>query len=115
MTSIIYGITTCDTVRKARKWLQEQAIEAHYHDLRKDGLAAATLDHWLEHQPLDVVLNRRGMSWRKLSDADKANSDEAHLKALILDNPTLLKRPIIEHKGSITVGFTDEQRDILRG
>jgi arsenate reductase len=115
MTSIIYGITTCDTVRKARKWLQEQSIEAHYHDLRKDGLEAATLDHWLEHQPLDVLLNRRGMSWRKLSDADKAQTEAADLKALILDNPTLLKRPIIEHKGRISVGFSDEQREILRG
>jgi Spx/MgsR family transcriptional regulator len=105
MSTIIYGITTCDTVRKARKWLDAEAIEAHYHDLRKDGLSADQLEHWLSQQPLDILLNRRGTSWRKLPEADKASEDEAHLKALILAQPTLLKRPIIEHKGQVTVGF----------
>ena len=115
MSSLIYGITTCDTVRKARKWLEAEGIDAQYVDLRKDGLTAATLDHWLQAQPMDVLLNRRGTSWRKLSDAEKADDREAHLKALILANPTLLKRPIIEHKGRITVGFTAAEQEILRG
>ena len=115
MSSIIYGITSCDTVRKARKWLEAEGIEARFHDLRKDGLDAETLEHWLHAQPMDVLFNRRGTSWRKLSEAEKADSGIAHLKALILANPTLLKRPIIEHKGHIAVGFTAAEQDILRG
>jgi Spx/MgsR family transcriptional regulator len=115
MSTLIYGITTCDTVRKARRWLTDEGIEATFHDLRKDGLDAATLDHWLQSHPIDILLNRRGTSWRKLSDAEKADDGLAHLKALILSNPTLLKRPIIEHKGHIMVGFTAAEQDILRG
>lgn len=114
MSTIIYGITTCDTVRKARKWLETEAIEAVYHDLRKDGLKADQLNHWLSQQPLDVLLNRRGTSWRKLPDADKTSDDEAHLKALILAHPTLLKRPIIEHKGQVTVGFKADVQEAIK-
>ena len=114
MSSVIYGITTCDTVRKARKWLGAEGIDARYHDLRKDGLSAETLDHWMAQQPLDILLNRRSTTWKKLPDSDKASEDEAHLKALILDNPTLLKRPIIEHGERVTVGFTLAVQEALK-
>jgi len=88
MRLTVYGIPNCDTVKKARVWLM--------------------VTRWLAAQPMDKLLNKRGTSWRKLSDADKANAYDAHLIALMLANPTLIKRPVIEAGDKVTVGFTDE-------
>ena len=115
MTVTVYGIPNCDTVKKARKWLDAQGIDHVFHDFRKDGLDAQKLAYWLAHVDMDILLNRRGTSWRKLSDTDKANNDVAHLTALMLDNPTLVKRPVCEKDGTVTVGFTAQVQDILAG
>ena len=85
-----------------------KGYEVAFHDFRKDGLTAEQVKGWLVQVPMDKLLNKRGTSWRNLSDADKANEDEAHLIALMLAHPTLIKRPVIEHDGKVTVAFTKE-------
>lgn len=104
----VYGIPNCDTVKKARVWLADNGTEFDFHDFRKDGLSQDMVLRWLKAQGMDKLLNKRGTSWRKLSDADKANEQEAHLVALMVKNPTLIKRPVIEAGDKVTVGFTDE-------
>ena len=108
MTIEFYGIPNCDTVKKARLWLSDKGQDFTFHDFRKDGLSADMVTRWLAHVPMEKLLNKRGTSWRKLSDADKANEDAAHLIALMVENPTLIKRPVIEATKQVTVGFTDE-------
>lgn len=112
MSLTVYGIPNCDTVKKARVWLDAQGREFAFHDFRKDGLNEDMLARWLAHVPMEKLLNKRGTSWRKLSDADKANQQEAHLMTLMVDNPTLIKRPVIEAGDTVTVGFTDEVKAI---
>ena len=104
----VYGIPNCDTVKKARAFLAEQGHAFDFHDFRKHGLEREKLESWLTQQPMDVLLNKRGTSWRKLSDADKDNPDSQHLVALMLANPTLIKRPVIERDGVVSVGFSKD-------
>lgn len=112
---ILYGIRTCDTCRKARRWLESHDIPHRYHDLRSDGLDAATLDRWIEAAGPDAVINKRGTTWRKLATELDADLTSAAARDLILSHPTLVKRPIIEADGRlITLGFTSaEQQRIL--
>ena len=105
MPLTVYGIPNCDTVKKARVFLDAQGLAPAFHDFRKDGLTADMVQGWLAQVPMDKLLNKRGTSWRKLSDADKANEDQGHLIALMVDSPTLIKRPVIDRDGSVTVGF----------
>lgn len=112
MSLTVYGIPNCDTVKKARVWLDAQGRDFAFHDFRKNGLTAEMVGRWLAAQGMDKLLNKRGTSWRKLSDADKANEQEAHLIALMVDNPTLIKRPVIEAGDTVTVGFTDEVKAV---
>ena len=114
MPLTLYGITNCDTVRKARKWLEAEAIEHQFHDFKKQGLKAETVHGWMAYQPLDILLNRRGTSWRKLSDAQKALTDEAQLMALMIANPSLVKRPVFEAGDTVTVGFSEEVQATLK-
>ena len=112
MRIIIYGIANCDSVKKARKWCAANNLDYQFHDFRKDGLTPDMLDRWLAAAPMDVLLNRRGTSWRQLSPADKTNDDVAHLRALMLANPTLIKRPVVEANGQITIGLGDDAQKI---
>ena len=114
MTLTLYGIPNCDTVRKARKWLEAEAIKHQFHDFKKQGLTAQTVQGWLAQQPLDILLNRRGTSWRKLSDAEKAITDEAQLVALMVANPSLVKRPVCVAGKTITVGFSEDVQARLK-
>ncbi len=108
MAITVFGIPNCDTVKKARRFLQDQGVDFAFHDFRVDGLAPTQIETWLRTQPMDVLLNKRGTSWRNLPDADKDNDDKAHLVALMVANPTLIKRPVIDNGGTITVGFSPE-------
>ena len=107
-TVTIYGITTCDTVRKARAWLDGKGVAYRFHDFRKDGLDAKTLGQWLDALGWEAVLNKAGTSVRALPEADKAGLDRAKATALILANPTLVKRPILETGAEVLVGFKPE-------
>ncbi len=108
MSSItVYGIKQCDTVREALRWLEGKGIAHQLHDLRVDGFDRPTLDGWLQTTGFDSLVNRRSTTWRKLSDSEKKNTDPAHLTALLLANPTLVKRPVfVANDEVLGVGFT---------
>lgn len=105
MTVTLYGITTCDTVRKARAWLDGQGIAYRFHDFRAEGLTAARLAGWIDVLGWETVLNRAGTSFRKLDEAERTGLDRAKAERLILANPTLVKRPVLEGAGPVMVGF----------
>jgi arsenate reductase (glutaredoxin) len=100
----LYGIPNCDTCRKARKWLDAAGIEHRFHDFRKDGLDAGPVADWSTELGLDKLVNRRGTTWRKLDDDQKARLD-TDSTALLLENPTLLKRPVVDLGERRLVGF----------
>ena len=104
------GIKNCDTVRKARQWLEANGIPYHFHDLRSAGLTAQQLQQWNRAVGWETLLNRRGSSWRQLSPQVRDNIDEPSALTLMLQNPTLIKRPILELKdGRVQVGFAEGQ------
>jgi arsenate reductase len=111
----LYGIGNCDSCRKARAWLDAQGFAHHYHDLRRDGLDEKKLDHWIGSVGWETLLNRRGTTWRQLSDAAKTATNTQSAPALMLDNVTLIKRPIIENGTMVTVGFDEAMRASLSG
>lgn len=104
----IYGIPNCDTVKKARQWLNAAGLTHRFHDVRKDGLDAALLDGWIAAVGWDVLLNKNGTSFRKLPDVDKAGLDAARARALMLAEPAIIKRPVVDRDGAISVGFKPE-------
>lgn len=111
----VYGISNCDTVRKARKWLDQRGIEYQFHDFKKLGLARTTLLDWIDKAGWETLLNRRGMMWRKLPQdvRDSINQDGA--TAIMLRTPTIIKRPVLETGGSIHVGFSERLYSRLLG
>lgn len=105
MTMILYGISNCDTVKKARRWLDEHGVAHRFHDVRKDGLDAARLQGWIDALGWEKLLNRAGTTFRKLPDAQKEGLDAASAKALMLEQPAMIKRPVIEVADGVSVGF----------
>jgi len=104
----LYGIKQCDTCRKALKWLTAQGIEHQFHDFRVDGLQAALLQGWLESPVADKLVNRRSTTWRQLSDEQRQMEGEA-LLGLLLEHPTLIKRPVFVKDDIIAVGFKPKE------
>jgi arsenate reductase (glutaredoxin) len=104
---IVYGIPNCDTVKKARKWLDAADIAHRFHDVRKDGLDAARLDDWIAALGWEALLNKSGTTFRKLPDAAKADLDPAKASALMLAEPAMIKRPVVEYPGGLLVGFKE--------
>lgn len=101
----LYGIKNCDTVRKARKWLEAEDIDYMFHDFRVDGLAKKDLCIWVKSVGWETLLNTRGTTWRQLPDKKKENVDETRAIDLMLANPTLIKRPVLVHDKQVHVGF----------
>lgn len=110
---IVYGIPNCDTVKKARTWLADNGFDFTFHDFRKDGLDGATLEGWIAELGRDVVINRRGTTWRKLTEAEKQVDSDADAVALLLANPALIKRPVIDLGDRRLVGFKDDVKGAL--
>ncbi len=105
----VYGIRQCDTCRKALKWLDAQGLEHRFHDLRADGLEAALVDGWLASPFGDQVVNRRSTTWRGLSEDERSRTGEAQV-ALLLEHPTLVKRPVFMVGASVVaIGFKEAQ------
>lgn len=106
---VVYGIETCEQVRKARTWLRAHGIAHRFHDLRRDGLDARRLSTWLGRVPWDSLLNRRGLAWRKLDAQQRAGvTDQASAAELMLADPLLVKRPVLQAHDRIVVGFSEE-------
>ncbi|QIZ76880.1 ArsC family reductase [Ferrimonas lipolytica] len=102
---VLFGIKNCDTVKKARKHLEQQSRPYQFHDFREQGLDLETVERWLTQVEFKVLLNTRSTSWRQLDDSDKQDVDQAKAIELMLANPTLVKRPVIELGTAVTVGF----------
>lgn len=115
MTLTVYGLANCDTCRKARKWLDAEAIAHRFHDVRKDGIAARDVARWAAAVGWETLLNRRGTTWRGLPDTEKESVDEAKAVALMAEHPALIKRPVFEDAGAVRVGFTPEVQAFLKG
>ncbi|MFQ3786636.1 Spx/MgsR family RNA polymerase-binding regulatory protein [Halomonas sp. A29] len=111
----LFVIKSCDTCRKARKALDERGLPYQVHDLREDGLSAALLEHILERVPMVEVLNRRSTTWRNLPEEDKQDVDANKARTLIMANPTLLKRPLLDTGDEIRVGYRGGDYDDLKG
>ena len=109
----VYGIKNCDTVKKACNWLSQNNIEFQFHDFRKDGLTQTRVEQWLNLVEWETLLNRRGTTWRKLSEKEKDSINKQRAAKLMTAQPTLIKRPVIEVNEEIVVGFSPETYQTL--
>lgn len=105
----LYGIPNCNSVSKARKWLTENNIDYCFHNFNKQGLEQTTLDKWLDVLGWEVLLNKRGTTWRKLPEDTKADIDRNKASLIMLDNTTIIKRPVLNINGDFHIGFKNEQ------
>lgn len=105
----IYGIKNCDTVKKARKWLDENGYDYYFHDFRQDGIETSIISKWVEHLGWEKVVNKRSTTWRNLSDKEKAISNNKQAVKILSVNPTLIKRPVVETKSGLLIGFKESE------
>ncbi|MPT47672.1 MAG: ArsC family reductase [Sphingobium sp.] len=101
----LYGIPSCDTIKKARKWLESNGIVYDFHDYKKAGVDEALLRGWVEELGWENLLNKGGTTFRKLPDMDKENIDADKAIALMLANPSMIKRPVLDYEGQKIIGF----------
>ena len=105
----IYGIKTCDSCRKARKYLTERNIEHAFHDVRKDGLDIQMLERWANRVGWEVLLNRKSLTWRQVPEEKREGINHDRALALMLEEPTLVKRPVLESGSFTAVGFSERR------
>ena len=110
---ILYGIKNCDTVKKARHWLDEQQVSYRFHDVRTDGLDSQMIERWITTAGWEKVLNKVGTTWRKLDPAVKDHVSADNVVDLLMKYPTMIKRPVLDQNGTITVGFRPDQYTLL--
>jgi Spx/MgsR family transcriptional regulator len=101
----MYGIKNCDTIKKARSWLDQAAIEFTFHDYKKDGLDLALVDQWLDELGWEALINKRGTTWRALPDDLKTRMDNASARQAMLENPSIIKRPLLDTGSQKLLGF----------
>lgn len=111
----MYGIKNCDTIKKARDFLAAKKVEYSFHDYKTQGIDKPTLEGWIKKVGWEVLLNRAGTTFKKLPDADKENVTEKKAIALMLAQPSMIKRPVLEAKGKLTVGFKPDEYKKLFG
>jgi Spx/MgsR family transcriptional regulator len=107
----LYGIPNCDTVKRARAWLDEHGVAYRFHDFKKDGVPEAELDRWLQSPGWEALVNRRGVTWRRLDETERAAVvDAASARAALIAHPSLIKRPVVQwHRAAVTTGFDAAQ------
>jgi len=106
---IVYGIKSCDTCRQARKYLTAHNIEFLFHDLREDGLDIQMLERWSKRMGWERLLNKQSLTWRKIPEVDRNDMTRDKSLAAMIDNPTLIKRPVLETEKFIAVGFSEKR------
>ena len=104
----LYGIKNCDTMKKARAWLEAHGVDYVFHDYKAEGVDKARLKAWESEAGWEILINRAGTTFRKLDEADKANLTRAKALALMAANPSMIKRPVLEAGGRLLVGFKPE-------
>ncbi len=107
-TITLFGIKNCDTVKKARRWLDNANIHYQFHDFRADGTTDKQLSSWVSTIGLDTLINKRSTTWKNLSDSEKDNLNESNAVPLLKEHPTLIKRPLLEMSNGAYVGFKEE-------
>jgi arsenate reductase (glutaredoxin) len=113
MKTVIYGIKNCDTMKKARAWLDAHRVEHEFHDYKVSGMDRTKLIGWVKAAGWETLLNRAGTTFRKLPDAAKANLTEARAVKLMLEQPSMIKRPVLERGKELLVGFSPEKYSAL--
>ena len=101
----LYGIPNCDTMKKARAWLAQNGVDYRFHDFKKQGLERRLLLDWVRKVGWETLLNRRGMMWRKLPQAVRDGIDEDRAIEVMLETPSIIKRPVLDIDGQVTIGF----------
>jgi arsenate reductase len=114
MKTTLYGIRNCDTMKKARAWLDSHGVPHEFHDYKVAGIDRATLEGWARTVGWETLLNRAGSTFRKLSDEDKAHVDERRAIALMLAQPSMIKRPVLERGATLLVGFSPQRYAALK-
>jgi len=109
MAVTLYGIKNCDTMKKARAWLDAEGVTYAFHDYKVQGIDRSRLEGWARSVGWETLLNRAGTTFRKLPEPDRANLDEGRALALMLDQPSMIKRPVLDLGGRLLVGFKPEQ------
>jgi arsenate reductase (glutaredoxin) len=109
MSVVMFGIKNCDTIKKARAWLAEYDVAYDFHDYKTAGIDEARLRRWTGELGWERLLNRAGTTFRKLPDADKTNLDENKAVALMMSQPSMIKRPVLETGETLLVGFDPER------
>jgi arsenate reductase (glutaredoxin) len=104
----MFGIKNCDTIKKARTWLETHGVDFMFHDYKASGIDAAHLNRWCDVHGWEMVLNRAGTTFRALSDSDKADLTQARAITLMLSQPSMIKRPVVENGDIILIGFKPE-------
>jgi len=102
---VVFGIKNCDTVKKARAWLAQQNIDYIFHDFKQDGVSCEQLQHWANHVGWETLVNKKGLTWRRLPEADKTDIDSVKAFALMQTHTGLIKRPVLQISAHIQVGF----------
>ena len=111
----VYGIPNCDTVKKARKWLEQQGIDFEFHDFKQAAPSNKQLNSWIKSLGWEKLLNKRSTSWRNLSDKDRESLDQARATKIMLAQPTIIKRPVLDLDGKFFVGFSEKSyKDIFK-
>jgi arsenate reductase len=105
----VHGIRSCDTCRRAQKFLTEHNIEFRFHDLRVDGLDIQTLERWADRIGWEKLLNKQSLTWRKIPEVDRAEISRSRALGTMIEQPTLIKRPILESDRFIAVGFSEKR------
>ena len=113
--AIIYGIKNCDTMKKARTWLDGHKVDYDFHDYKSAGIDRPLLEGWVKKLGWEILLNRAGTTFKKLPDADKEGLTEKKAIALMLAQPSMIKRPVLEANGKLTVGFKPDEYKKLFG
>lgn len=102
----LYGIPNCDTIKKARKWLSDNELDYTFHDYKKQGVPEKELKAWVKKLGWEILLNTRGTTWRKLDDNVKKSINESSAIQIMLDNPSIIKRPVLSNGKTLLVGFS---------
>ena len=104
----LYGIKNCDTIKKARKWLDTNKISYTFHDFRIDGIDKKMIQSWLKQVDWETLLNTRGTTWRKLPESERNDINKTRAVTLMLEQPAIIKRPVLETGKKIHIGFNDK-------
>lgn len=114
MKTVVYGIKNCDTMKKARTWLEAHGVAHDFHDYKTAGVERTKLEGWVKAAGWETLLNRAGTTFRKLPDSAKANLTESKALKLMLEQPSMIKRPVLERGKTLLVGFSPEKYSALK-